>query len=91
VEPSSCNQSDAPSEPGHRTKEAFDALLPVADKFPEQWLIPYNLSCYCCQLGRLDEAREWFHRALTLGDENAIKRAALNDPDPAPLMDTPDR
>jgi tetratricopeptide (TPR) repeat protein len=68
------------------TKEAFDALLPVADKFPEQWLIPYNLACYACQLGRLDEAREWFHRALTLGDEKAIKLEALDDPDLAPLL-----
>lgn len=58
----------------------------MADKFPDQWLIPYNLACYACQLGRLDEAREWFRRALTMGDGKAIKLEALNDPDLAPLL-----
>ena len=69
-----------------RTQEAFDALLPVADKFPEQWVIPYNLACYTCQLGRMDEARGWFHRALATGDEKEIKLQAIDDPDLAPLM-----
>src|SRR5271170_6007324 len=39
-----------------RTKEAQDVLLPVEDKFPGDYLIQYNLSCYCCQLGELKEA-----------------------------------
>jgi tetratricopeptide (TPR) repeat protein len=69
-----------------RTKEAFDTLLPVADKFPELWVIPYNLACYTCQLGRLDEARQWFERALRVGDEKKIKLAALDDPDLVPLF-----
>jgi hypothetical protein len=55
---------------------------------PELWEISYNLACYTCQLGRLDEARQWFHRALTLGDEKAIKLEALDDPDLAPLLGT---
>ena len=38
-----------------RTQEAFDQLLPVTDKFPKVWTIAYNLSCYCAQLGRLDQ------------------------------------
>jgi len=69
-----------------RTKEAFDALLPVADKFPDLWVIPYNLACYTCQLGRLDEARLWFDRALTVGDAKEIKLSALDDADLAPLF-----
>jgi tetratricopeptide (TPR) repeat protein len=69
-----------------RTKEAFDALVAVADKFPESWAIPFDLACYTCQLGRLDEARDWFHRALTLGDAKVIKLKALDDPDLAPLL-----
>ena len=27
-----------------RTQEAFDQLLPVADRFPQVWTIPYNLA-----------------------------------------------
>jgi hypothetical protein len=60
--------------------------LPIADKFPDLWVIPYNLACYTCQLGRLDEARLWFDRALTIGDAKEIKLAALDDADLAPLF-----
>jgi tetratricopeptide (TPR) repeat protein len=69
-----------------RTQEAYDVLLAIADKFPELWVIRYNLACYTCQLGRLDEAREWFDRALKVGEEKEIKLAALDDPDLAPLL-----
>jgi tetratricopeptide (TPR) repeat protein len=63
-----------------RTQDAFDQLLPVADRFPEVWTIPYNLACYCAQLGRLDECRKWLKKAVTI-DEHTVKRAAINDPD----------
>jgi predicted Zn-dependent protease len=69
-----------------RTQDAFDVLSPVAQRFPTEPTIPYNLACYTCQLGRLDEARQWFHRALTLGDAKAIKLEALDDPDLAPIL-----
>ena len=36
-----------------RTDEAFDQLKPAAEGFPKEWTIPYNLACYCAQLGRL--------------------------------------
>lgn len=34
-------------------------LLPVADRFPKVWTIPYNLACYCSQLRRFEEAGAW--------------------------------
>ena len=43
-----------------RTQEAFELLLPAAKKFPALWVIPYNLACYCAQLNRLDDCKEWF-------------------------------
>jgi tetratricopeptide (TPR) repeat protein len=64
-----------------RTKEAWEALLPQADKFPKEWLICYNLSCYACQLGWLEEAKAWFMRAIELGDPLKINRLAAEDPD----------
>ena len=70
-----------------RTQEALDSLLPVADRFPEVWTIPYNLACYCAQLGRLDECREWFKKAMTV-DEQTVRRAALDDPDLKPLWES---
>jgi tetratricopeptide (TPR) repeat protein len=68
-----------------RTQAAFDQLLPAAQKFPRQWLIRYNLACYCAQLGRLQEAMQWLTAAITLASKKEIKAMALNDPDFEPL------
>jgi tetratricopeptide (TPR) repeat protein len=70
---------------GGSVKAAWDALLPAADKFPSQPMIAFNLACYACQLGRLEEAREWLRKAIDLGDEKEIKTRALDDPDLEPL------
>ncbi|MGO8837547.1 MAG: TPR end-of-group domain-containing protein [Limisphaerales bacterium] len=70
-----------------RTQEAFDQLLPVAKKFPKVWTIPYNLACYCAQLGRLDDCQAWFKQAMAI-DEQTVKRAAIDDPDLKPLWDS---
>jgi predicted Zn-dependent protease len=68
-----------------RSQEAFDGLEAAADMFPDIWLIPYNLACYACTLGRPVEAREWLAEAFGLGDEREIKSMALKDPDLEPL------
>lgn len=70
-----------------RTQEAFDNLLPVAGEFPRVWTIPYNLACYCSQLGRLDEAQDWFKKAMEV-DEPSVKESALDDPDLKPFWDS---
>ncbi|EEF63369.1 hypothetical protein [Pedosphaera parvula] len=64
-----------------RTLEAYDLLLPLADKFPKEWVLPYNLACYACKLGRLEEARSWLGKAFALGDPKELKLKALNDAD----------
>ena len=70
-----------------QTREAWTALRPVADRFPEVWIIPYNLACYACQLGWMDEAKIWLGRAMETGDPKEVCPAAWNDPDLAPLME----
>ena len=64
---------------------AWGALLPVADKFPKEPVIPFNLSCYACQLKEMDTARTWLKRAMDVGDREAIKKMALADEDLKPL------
>jgi len=64
---------------------AWDALLPAADMFKNESIIPFNLACYACQLNRLEEARLWFQRALKIGERSEIKRMALADDDLKPL------
>jgi len=70
-----------------QTQEAFDRLLPAANKFQRIWTIPYNLSCYCAQLRRLEECEAWFKKAMAI-DEHTVKRAAIDDPDLQPLWDS---
>jgi len=70
-----------------RTQEAYDQLLRVADRYPKLWTIPYNLACYCAQLGRLEECQSWFKRAMAI-DEHTVRREAIDDPDLKPLWDS---
>ena len=69
-------------------QKAWDALLPAAKLFPKSPLIAYNLACYAAQFGRVDEAWDWFNKALASAqDVNAIKQMALADSDLEPLWD----
>lgn len=65
--------------------QAREALKPAVKQFPKEPVIPFNLACYACQLGQLDEARAWFKRALKVGGREQIKRMALADEDLKPL------
>ena len=68
-----------------RTQEARDLLLPVVDRFPDEPLMRYNLACYECQLGRLEQAKQWLSRAFAIGDAPKLKLMALDDADLQPL------
>ena len=68
-----------------RTREARDNLLRVVERFPDDATMHYNLACYECQLGKLEEAKEWLAKAFKLGDAKKMKVAALDDPDLQPL------
>jgi len=71
--------------PNGGLQQAWTALLPAFDKFPKELMIPFNLSCYACQMRELDAAREWLKRAVKIGGREKIKRMALSDPDLEPL------
>ena len=68
-----------------RTAEARDNLLRVVERFPEDPIMRYNLACYECQLGRLEQAKNWLEKAFKLGDARKIKLMALEDLDSEPL------
>ena len=65
--------------------QAQEILLPAVEKFPKEPIIPFNLACYACQLGQLDEARKWLKRAMKVGGRESIKLIALADEDLKPL------
>ncbi len=68
-------------------EQAWEALRPAADKFPNEPIIAYNLACYACQMGRLAEARQWLARALEVGDRTELIQMALRDSDLQPLWE----
>lgn len=70
-----------------RTDEAWELLGPLARRFPDEFVIPYNLACYACALGEMQAAREWFQRAVKIKGKEELKRMALEDPDLLPLRE----
>jgi Flp pilus assembly protein TadD len=64
---------------------AWDALLPAAERFPQETIIPYNLACYACQRQDLPSARTWLKRAFEIADRAGEKprwiETALQDSD----------
>ena len=68
-----------------RSQEAWNVLLPVVDKFPDEYIIRYNLACYACQLGNRQEAWDWLEKAIELAGKKKVRVMALEDPDLEPL------
>src|SRR5438105_2728186 len=68
-----------------RTGEARAVLRPLAAKFPRDHEIAFDLACYSCHLGNVDEGRDWFERAFEYGDMIEIKERAMENPDLEPL------
>lgn len=68
-----------------RTREAMELLDPAYPRFPRDFVVPYNLACYACQLGDLAGAKTWIERACKRGNRRTVKRMALNDNDLAAI------
>ena len=64
--------------------EAAEAILREAEmRHPEEATIQFNLGCYACQRGRLEEARRRVDRAIAL--DASFRAQADTDEDLAPL------
>jgi tetratricopeptide (TPR) repeat protein len=70
---------------GGGLKAAWKALQPALKAFPTEEMIPYNLSCYACQLNELAEAKKLFETAIAVGKKDELKKRALSDSDLKPL------
>lgn len=62
-------------------EQATTSLLEAAAKFPSEPIIPYNLACYACQSGELDQARKFLRLALEIGDRKELLKMAGMDGD----------
>lgn len=67
--------------------KARESLLPAAEQFPSEPVIPYNLACYAAQMGELDEARKWLKRSFNVGRFETIQTMSLSDSDLKPLWE----
>ena len=68
----------------NRTQEAYDLLASGMKRFPNQAQVHYDLACYACKIGRLDEAMRSLERAIDVSEKD-IRRQALDDPALKPL------
>jgi Tfp pilus assembly protein PilF len=59
--------------------QAEQTLLQALEKFPDDGLIHYNLACYSCVSGRIEEGKVLLEAAIRL-DPN-LKATALEDED----------
>jgi tetratricopeptide (TPR) repeat protein len=58
---------------------AREILITALAQFPKEAIISYNLGCYECQLGALDDARAYLRTAFELGP--GFRDMALQDAD----------
>jgi predicted Zn-dependent protease len=71
---------------GGSVNTAWNILHPVAEHFPTEPIIHYNLACYASQLGNLKEAWNRLETAFDLSDDPAkLKLMALEESDLEPL------
>jgi tetratricopeptide (TPR) repeat protein len=60
---------------------AYEILAPVVQRFADSWWLAYDLACYACLTGRLEEARNLLDKAFSLDPSNEAKLRSLEDPD----------
>ncbi len=70
-----------------RTREAYELLSPLVEKFRAHFVIPYNLACYQCQMGNYEAAMRWLRCAIEASNVKTIRNMAMEDADLAPLHD----
>jgi len=58
---------------------AEQTLIKALEGFPDESLMHYNLSCYACRQGRIDEAKERLAKAIELDPQ--FRALALEDED----------
>jgi hypothetical protein len=62
----------------NRHQEAHQTLSEAVMRFPSDEIILYDLTCVCCALKRIDEARGWLAKAIEVsGNEIKLKVGRL--------------
>lgn len=67
-------------------ERARDILMRAEKHHPEEPIIKFNLACYACQLGKIEDARGYLEQATRRA--KSLRLLALSDPDLEPLWDS---
>lgn len=70
---------------GGGLKKAEELLIPALERFPNNFLVPYNLACYAAQQGRVEDAWQLLQRAMQIGGHRTVMKMAKADPDLKPV------
>ena len=65
---------------------AKQILLNAESRFPKKAIIKYNLACYYCQLGEIENAKSYLQKAFEI--DSTWRLQALDDEDLRPLWDS---
>ena len=65
---------------------AKEILLNAESRFPREAIIKYNLACYCCQLGEIENAKNYLKKVFEV--DSTWRLQALDDEDLRPLWDS---
>lgn len=68
------------------TEAASKILLNAQPRFPKEGIIYYNLACYDCQLGEIENAKNHLKKAFEIDPNWRLQ--ALEDQDLKPLWDS---
>jgi len=63
----------------NRTKDAYNLLESFVKRFPNHAQLHYDLACYACKIGMLQEAKSSLERAIDVSEKD-IHQQALDDP-----------
>jgi predicted Zn-dependent protease len=66
-----------------RTSEAIEVLMAGPSSLRGKAIFHYNFACYCCVLGKIDDAREALRRSFAL--DKTFRDLARSDGDLKPL------
>lgn len=89
TEPMFCVQLAYATRRAESLESACNILLDALKRFPKIAVIPFNLACYECRLGRLEKAMDYLAKAFEL--DAAFRDQALEDDDLKPLWDKLER
>lgn len=72
---------------GGSVEQAKEILLKAEPLFPRQYIFPFNLACYCSQLGQFEETERWLKKAMSI-DTRIVQQMAVTDDDLKPFWES---